>query len=245
MESSLWEKALIFAACALAVGFLAFAGKREFFDHQQSAPSESVQSAFPTEANSTAAGRFSDVAGVQRSQAQANTKPTRGKPKRVKAAATPAPPDRLDCDALRGIHDRTRGERQWFIDNCMFLSKKNRTTQGGQQSVRRADVEAQLQAAGFSLAEPTPRRSVGNAAATPPPELTPQVAVAKAVQWIPDNTPVMLTVSTGDCTPVWLNGHWVVTCNVTLDGCSGSHCVASLSVCVFSTEPAVVPDRFC
>jgi hypothetical protein len=127
----------------------------------------------------------------------------------------------------------------------MFLSKKNGAANAGQQSVRQKDLEARLQAAGFSLAEPTPRRSVGSAGATPPPELTPQVAVAKAVQWIPDNTPVMLTVGTGDCTPVWLNGHWVVTCNVTLDGCAISYCVASLSVCVFSTEPAVVPDRFC
>ncbi len=244
MGSTLWDKALIVAACVVAACFMVVLAKREFFDDQSASTNEAVQAAIATEADSSAGDTFSDVAGVQRTQRQATTT-TRAKTKRVEAAATPAPPERHDCDELRGIHDRTRGERQWFIDNCLFLSKKNKNAQAEERVQSSEDWTEQLQAAGFSLAEPTPRRAVTDARSTPPPAFSREVAIAKAVEWIPDNTPVMLTVGTGDCTPVWLNGHWVVTCNVTLEGCSGSYCVASLSVCVFSTEPAVVPDRFC
>jgi hypothetical protein len=157
-------------------------------------------------------------------------------------APTPVHIDRQDCAALRNVHDRTRSERVWYIENCMFLSRKGVAPR--QVESVSADVLEDLRAAGFSLEQPSTQRSP-DANATPPPDLTSSVAVQKAVDWIPDNTPVAVTVLAGACTPIWLNGHWVVTCNVGIDGCTVAPCEAVLSVCVFPTEPVLVPDLLC
>jgi hypothetical protein len=162
----------------------------------------------------------------------------RAKQVRVARATPTTRPDRQDCDALRGVHDRTRSERQWFIDNCMFLSKK--------QPAKSKPWTAQLQAAGFSLGDqPAPRRSALEADTTPPPTLTRQVAIGEATHWITNDSPVSLSIESDGCNAVWLNGHWVVTCSVRLAGCQGESCVASLSLCVFATDPAIVPDQLC
>jgi hypothetical protein len=231
VRDGLWEKVFVVVGCVVAVS-LAFAGARkEFSHHSPNAAGASVQS---VQAVQTTEQLSSDVAGVAatpvrkvRQRAQA----------RVKAPAAPTPVDRTDCSEMRTTHLRTRAERQWFIDNCLYLSRKK--PQPAQEWT------AQLQAAGFSLAQPTPRRSASEAESTPPPSLTRQVAMSKATDWISNDSPMILTVEPPGCTAIWLNGHWVVSCSVRLAGCTGPTCVASLSLCVFASDPVILPDRLC
>jgi hypothetical protein len=246
MGDTLWEKALIVGACLIAAAFMAIVAKREFFDSSSNPPAETAQSTLNEEGNAADGGReVSEVAGSSRSASSADEPVSSQRRTSRSRTPTPVPPERHDCALLKGQHDRTRAERRWYIDNCLFLARKARAAGAGVEAQADNDIVAQLQAAGFTLDESAPRRAVQDAAATPTSDLTADVAVAMAVDWIPANTPVMVSVAAGDCTPIWLNGHWVVTCNVTLEGCAVTYCMASLSVCVFPTEPAVVPDRFC
>jgi hypothetical protein len=227
---------------------LAFAGARFLLDRTSGSSEGQLEANAAQSAGDLTSDSFSNVAGAVRSS-DGEAAPTRARAQKRERNAQPTPVhvDRQDCSVLRGRHDRTRSERQWYIDNCLFLSRKARDAGliPNRDIQPNPNFEAQLQAAGFSLDETPPRRSAGQAGATPPPELTASVAVMKAVDWIPDNTPVTVSLAPADCTPIWLNGHWVVTCDVTLEGCSYQYCVASLSVCVFPTEPAIVPDLYC
>jgi hypothetical protein len=243
MPENFWERAMVVGAFAIAAAFLLLLGKREFFDSDASSPNESVAAPISTpEGGALLADGFSDVAGAERSDAEADSSSS-GQPGGRTVRPTPTRADRLDCAALRNVHDRTRSERVWYIDNCMFV--KRNAGLPGQAGSANADVEALLQAAGFSLEDPSTRRSAGQAGALPPDNLTSADAVALAVDWIPDNTPVTVSVASGDCTPVWLNGHWVVTCDVAFDGCTVAPCAATLAVCVFADDPVVVPDLLC
>jgi len=247
MGDALWEKVLVVAAVVVAAAFLGFAAKRELLDQHTAPSEESVQAVVSDTSDGEMTDTFSDVAGAERS-ADETTRRVRSARSERQRAATPVRSDRESCEELREVHNRTRSERAWYIDNCMFLARKAR--EAGQNvavsaAARAEGVEAQLQAAGFSLEAPGPRRAAAGASAPPPPELTSKVAVSMAVEWIPENTPVIVSLGEDDCTPVWLNGHWVVTCNVTLDGCTFDYCVASLSVCVYPTEPMLVPDLLC
>jgi hypothetical protein len=69
--------------------------------------------------------------------------------------------------------------------------------------------------------------------------------MSKATDWISNDSPMILTVEPPGCTAIWLNGHWSVSCLVRLAGCTGTTCVASLSLCVFASDPVVLPDRLC
>ena len=233
MSDSLWEKLLLVAACVIAVSLAVAGARREFFHHSPDAASTTVQSGGavqPTEQSS------SDVAGVAAT-------PVRKVPQRVQAEPTATPPARTGCDALRGVHDRTRVERQWFLDNCMFLSR--RAAQASTPAPPEARWRAILQAAGFSLAEPAPSRSATEMDATPPAWLSAPAAIDMASSWLMANSPVAVTIDPSACIPIWINGHWVVTCDVHLTGCSGPLCVASLAMCVFTSDPMVVPDLRC
>lgn len=243
MGETLWEKALIVGACLIAAAFMAIVAKREFLDSPSDAPPQVAQS-LPGEVPPDTDQAVSEVAGASRTTSGRDEEDLPAEEPRRRAARQTRP-DEFDCAFLKPRHDRSREERLWYIDNCIFLSRKNRAQDVAPGVQTRDGIEAQLQAAGFTLDAGAPRRSATDAGATPTSELTADVAVAMTVDWIPDNTPVNVSLTTGDCIPIWLNGHWVVTCTVTLEGCAGTNCVASLSVCVFPTEPAIVPDRFC
>jgi hypothetical protein len=154
---------------------------------------------------------------------------------------------------MRGTRLRTRGERRWYIDNCLFVARRaqqaaaaSAPSRGQDGTVRPGDEwRSLLRAAGFSLDEATPSRSALEFQATPPPWLSGQNAVGMAIDWMTSNSPVELLVAPGGCNAIWLNGHYVVTCAVGLGGCSGERCEAVLSFCVFSSEPVVVPDLSC
>ena len=233
----MWERVLLLAAlviaCVLGVaGAYGFVGK-QFHGHNAAADVAAVR----TQTNEQLT---SDVAAlvrtpVQRSerQAVARTKPVA----RTKAAATPEPPARTDCAALRGVHNRTRYERLWFIDNCMFLSLKK----GQAPASRAAPTSTRARPATPSAGQPS-----ASAVATPiPPQLTRGAAIASVVEWLRLSSTMDYGIGADDCTAVWLNDHWVVTCLFDLTGCAGSQCAGSISLCVFGSHPMIVPDSRC
>jgi hypothetical protein len=119
-----------------------------------------------------------------------------------------------------------------------------RNRQAAAQQARAGNWQESLETAGISLRAPENRSAIG-VGDSPPAWLSPHNAIGLGLDWIDANAPVRLTAGEHDCNAIWINGHWVVTCSVTLAGCSGAHCVASLSLCVFAEEPIVVPDLRC
>lgn len=227
----MWDRLLPLVACGVA-GALLVAGvlgyERKSAHHEAAATS--FVGAQPTATSVTAATpRTSNVAAAVRAPAQS-------KPRKAKATATPTPLPRTSCAELRSVHDRTRAERQWFIDTCLFAAR--RTPQATPQA-----LASLLRAQGLGVSAAGNGRSASSA--TPPPWLTNAVAVAEAVAWMESQAPLAFIADDQTCVPIWLNGHWVVTCQVSLAGCSGPQCVASLSLCVFSTEPLIVTDPNC
>jgi hypothetical protein len=223
----MWDRLLPLVACVVAGVLIvsAFLGYE-----RRSAQHEAAGMAFVgAQAGATsvtgATPRTSNVAAAVRA-------PARNKPRKTKASATPTPQPRASCTELRSAHDRTRAERQWFIDQCLFAAR--RTPQA---------LASLLRAQGLGVSAAGNGRSASSA--TPPPWLTNVVAVAEAVAWMESRAPLALNAYDQTCVPIWLNGHWVVTCQVSLVGCSGPQCVASLSLCVFSTEPLIVTDPNC
>jgi hypothetical protein len=220
---------IVAAAFLLALTLAAGALYHEFGPRERGRSSSS--------AGSLAAGtpiRTSEVAGVA---THPGPSAAAADPKELRVEPESTPVDRRDCTELRLSHLRTRGERQWFVDNCMFLTKRANASS--------ADPRQALLAAGYSLEPHAENRSATGVGTSPPVWLSPQNATGIATDWLMSNSPVQITIGPAECTPIWINGHWVVTCNVTLAGCSGSYCAASLSVCVFSEEPVVVPDAYC
>jgi len=224
----MWDRLLPLVACGVAGALLVAAVlgyERKSSQHEAAATSFARAQAPPT----SVTGATSNVAAAARAPAQS-------KPRQTKASATPTPQPRASCAELRSAHDRTRAERQWFIDQCMFTAR--RTPQATPQA-----LASLLYAQGLGVSAAGNGRSA--ASATPPPWLTNVVAVAEAVAWMESQAPLALNAYDQTCVPIWLNGHWVVTCQVSLVGCSGPQCVASLSLCVFSTEPLIVTDPNC
>ena len=228
----MWERLLLLAALLIAsslgvAGAYGFVGK-QFRDHSADAQTAAVQ----TQADEQLT---SEVAAAERTPIRQTQRQTQ---RPARAAATAAPPDRTDCAAMRGTKLRTRAERQWVIDNCLFLARKN-----PQAAANRA---APTTATRARPTTPSPRQPASIATATPPsPQLTRSAAIANAVQWLALSAPMDYGVGPEDCTAVWLNDHWVVTCQVRLTGCSGAQCAASVSLCVFGSHPVIVADSRC
>jgi hypothetical protein len=240
MSEGLWEKLLVVAACAIGLAFAVAGAHKVFFE--EAAPADSPALEFIEQAPPS-----SDVAGAVASPESIVPQP-RGEP----VAAPPEEPDRQDCEAMRGTRLRTRGERRWYIDNCLFVARRAQQTAAADEARRRDgpvliddEWRTLLRAAGFSLEETPPNRSAIELNATPPPWLSSHNAIGMAIDWMVGSSPVELLVAPEGCNAIWLNGHFVVTCRVGLGGCTGARCEAVLSFCVFSSEPLVVPDLSC
>ena len=229
----MWERLLLLSALLIAsslgvAGAYGFVGK-QFRDHSADAQTAAVQT--QTDEQLT-----SEVAAAERTPIRRTQRQTQ---RPARAAATAAPPDRTDCAAMRGTKLRTRAERQWVIDNCLFLSRGK-----AQAAANRAAPTTSTRARPTT---PAPRgQSTPIAAATPPsPQLTRSAAIANAVEWLALSAPMDYGVGPESCTAIWLNDHWVVTCQVSLTGCSGAQCAASVSLCVFGSRPMIVADSRC
>ena len=228
----MWERLLLLSAiviaCSLGVaGAYGFVGK-QFRDHSADAQTAAVQ----TQADEQLT---SEVAAAERTPIRQTQRQTQ---RPARAAATAAPADRTDCAAMRGTKLRTRAERQWVIDNCLFLSRGN-----AQRAVHQA---APTTATRARPTTPAPHQPASIATATPPsPQLTRSAAIARAADWLTLSSPVDYAVDPAACTAIWLNDHWVVTCQVSLTGCSGAQCAASVSLCVFGSRPMIVADSRC
>jgi hypothetical protein len=179
----------------------------------------------------------SEVAGAEQSpDPGAAPRPREAQP-RTKRAPTPPHADRTDCDALRGVHDRTKTERQWFLDNCMFLSRKARQangTAGARSGGERAGSES-------SAGLPITQKVMDD----PPAWLSNDRAIELTVEWIELSQPIAYYTNPDGCTAVWLNGHYAVTCYAAPMGCAGPLCEGVIAACVFASRPIVVPDARC
>ena len=144
----------------------------------------------------------------------------------IRDTPTPTvPPDRTNCDEIRGTAYRSDYEREWFILNCgepTFVPDQPPGPPG----------------------PPGPPPPVQQPSPTPVPEFTSADAIARAVSWLRSESPTHYTVSAGSCSAISVAGHWVVTCNGSLQGCTGSACLVTVSVCVESTG-ATRPSDAC
>jgi hypothetical protein len=234
LDSSLRDKGLVLAACAIAGSIFvgAIVGLPWKTGHRAQAEASLAASAVQTTPTVQTTPQFSSV--VQ----DAARPPARGGGRQ--AVATPTPTGRTDCDAMRGTFLRTRTERQWFIDHCLFVSRAR------SQAAATAPRGTVIRPSGNTPVRPTPV-SLTPLPATPTSfrPMTSAAAIDLVVEWITNDSPVSYYVDPQSCNAIWLNGHWVVTCPVSLMACQGAQCSGTISFCVFAAHPQILSDSRC
>ncbi len=133
-------------------------------------------------------------------------------PKAVPPSPTPKPPNREDCDKIRGTAYQSDDERDWFADNCDEPEPTD-TPRPAQPPVNQ---------------QPTN---------TPQPEVSISASQARsmAATWIRSNPAFSeLIVSAAACNAQASGGGWRVTCTGTTPGCDGAACEIIIRVCISS-----------
>ena len=153
-------------------------------------------------------------------------------PTTAPAVVTAGPPDRTDCDAIRGTDYRSEAEHQYYLAHCLTpqSAPASASTRPGSRP---------------TLVGPPPPTPPGPEP-TVPPAFGASDAMAVASDWISNDAAVAYTTDPGLCNAVLIAGRWIVTCQATLTGCSiGPECQANVTVCVLVDPIAVRPADQC
>ncbi len=139
-------------------------------------------------------------------------------PKRVAPTPTPRPPNRKDCDEIRGTNYQSDAEREWYVDNC------EEPTETPTNTPRQPSQP------------PSQPPSVPTNTPVSQPSITAAQAKSLAVSWI-SSSPVFseLIVTPGLCSASGSGGGWTVTCTGSTPGCDGAACNITVRVCVSSS----------
>lgn len=135
-------------------------------------------------------------------------------PKAVPPTPSPRPPNREDCDEIRGTAYQNATERDWFIDNCDEPEPTDTAT-------------------------PVPPPPPVNQQPTDTPQPEPSISAAEArslaAGWIRSSPAFSeLSVSSAGCNAQPSGDGWRVGCTGTTPGCEGTACEITIWVCVSS-----------
>ncbi len=159
--------------------------------------------------------------------------PTSTPPPTTAPAVFAGPPDRTDCDLIRGTDYRSEAERQYYTSQCVTPQPARNEASTPPNSL------------------PPPSESLPSAPPGPEPTMAASAfgaaeAIAAGSDWISHGGAVAYTTDPGLCTGVLISGRWIVTCRATLAGCSIlQKCQVNVTVCVYDNPIAVRPADQC
>lgn len=153
-------------------------------------------------------------------------------PTTAPAVLTAGPPDRTDCDVIRGTDYRSDAERQYYMSQC--LTPQSAPTSASTRPGSRPTLVGPLPST-----PPGPEPTI-------PPAFGAGDAIVAASDWISSDAAVAYTTDPALCNGVLIAGRWIVTCQATLTGCSiGPECQANVTVCVLADPITIRPADQC
>jgi hypothetical protein len=135
-------------------------------------------------------------------------------PKALAPTRTLKPPNREDCDEIRGTNYQSDDERDWYTDNC--------------DEPEPTDTATPIQG---PPGNPPPVNPTDTPA--PQPSISASQARSLAASWI-RSSPAFgeLNVSAGSCIASASGDGWRVSCTGDTTGCGAAACDIKISVCV-------------
>ena len=134
--------------------------------------------------------------------------------KAVPPTPTPKPPNREDCDEIKGTAYQSDDEQDWFNSNCDDEPEPDDTATPVQPPVEQQPTD-------------TPQ---------PEPSISASQAETMAASWIRSNLAFSeLTVSTAGCNALPSGNGWLVGCTGTTPGCQAATCDTLIWVCISSS----------
>ena len=212
------EKAIMFVGVAIAViGITIVAGT--LLSGGNSRPDIGIQVVAPT----ADTGR-SPTAEPTAAEPTAQQLPT------TTPASAPLLLNREDCDTILGTAYLSSIERQWFLTNCQVAPASVSSDPAGNDEL--------FSGGATETTIPTSTPTVD-----PPYNVTRIDAIALAVDWL--NTSSIDGLQSNECAASHLYDLWLVTCQVSPDGCQDAGCSLWRSVCVTDADGVILPDHAC
>ena len=147
-------------------------------------------------------------------------------------AAPTAPPNRADCEEIRGTQYASSAERDWFLANCQEPIAGPSSPSGDSFGDSSNNLPK----------EPTP---VAESPGSDASGLSASEVISLAVDWMSLQGGLSYNVIGDSCSAAHIGSHWTVSCQVQLAGCQSALCLSTVSACVTDADAAVLPGKLC